>query len=82
MLKGAQLELEDGIFHAPGMSRIEIWRRFTEMIREEIGEDAIWLGCGQPLWPSIGLVDGIRIGGDVGVSWRGQLSAQLLLLDQ
>lgn len=82
MLKGAQWGPEDVIYHTPGMTRIEIWRRVAQMIRKEVGEDAIWLGCGQPLWASVGLVDGIRIGGDVGVSWTGQLSAQSLLRDQ
>lgn len=61
--------------------RIEIWRRVAEMIRAEIG-DATWLGCGCPLWASVGLVDGVRIGSDVGVEWRGHLSAQSLLRDQ
>jgi hypothetical protein len=51
------------------------------MIREEIG-DALWLGCGCPLWASIGLVDGVRIGRDVGVVWSGDYSAQSLLRDQ
>jgi len=69
-------------WHTPGLTRIEIWRCVAEMIREEIGE-AIWLGCGCPLWASIGLVDGVRIGRDVGVSWSGDdLSAQSLLRDQ
>jgi hypothetical protein len=31
---------------------------------------------------SVGLVDGVRIGSDVGVEWRGHLSAQSLLRDQ
>lgn len=61
-------------------TRIEIWRRVAEMIREEIGE-ALWLGCGCPLWASVGLVDGVRVGRDVGVEWRGDLSAQSLLRD-
>jgi alpha-galactosidase len=52
----------------------------ADMIRTEIG-DAIWLGCGCPLWASVGLVDGIRIGHDIGVSWTGALSAQSLLRD-
>jgi alpha-galactosidase len=30
----------------------------------------------------VGLVDGVRIGSDVGVEWRGHLSAQSLLRDQ
>ena len=67
------------VWHTPGLTRIEIWRRVAEMIREEIG-DAIWLGCGCPLWASVGLVDGIRIGGDIGVEWA--VSAQSLLRDQ
>jgi len=61
------------------MTRIEIWRRVMEMIRAEIG-DALWLDCGL-LWASVGLVDGVRIGNDVGVEWRGDLSAQSLVRD-
>ena len=32
-----------------GLSRIEIWMRMARLIREEIG-DALWLGCGGPIW--------------------------------
>ncbi len=48
------------------------WRA---LIREEIG-DALWLGCGCPLWASVGLVDAMRIGRDIGVSWQGDYSAE------
>lgn len=82
MFYGGHFSPEEVVYHTPGMTRIEIWRRMAEMIREEIGEDGIWLGCGCPLWATIGLVDGIRIGGDVGVSWSGGLSAESLLRDQ
>lgn len=68
-------------WHTPGLTRIEIWRRTAEMIREEIG-DALWLGCGCPLWVPVGLVDGVRIGRDVGVTWHKGLSAQSLIRDQ
>ncbi|MCB0163954.1 MAG: alpha-galactosidase [Anaerolineae bacterium] len=68
------------VWHTPGMTRIEIWRKVAEMIREEIG-DAFWLGCGCPLWPGVGLQDAMRIGNDVGVEWKGRLSAQSLLSD-
>ncbi|MBI5300493.1 MAG: alpha-galactosidase [Chloroflexi bacterium] len=81
MYWGAEYGPDRARWHTPGMTRIEIWRRVAEMIREEIG-DATWLGCGCPLWASVGLVDGVRIGGDVGVEWRGHLSAQSLLRDQ
>jgi hypothetical protein len=80
MFWGAEYGPARARWHTPGMTRIEIWRRVAEMIRAEIGE-ALWLGCGCPLWASVGLVDGIRIGRDVGVEWRGNLSAQSLLRD-
>lgn len=68
-------------WHKVGLTRMEIWRAVAEMIRAEIGEDALWLGCGCPLWASVGLVDAVRIGGDVGVEWTGGHSAQSLLRD-
>lgn len=66
-------------WHTPGRTRIEIWRSVAEMIRAEIG-DALWLGCGCPLWASVGLVDAVRTGRDIGVEWLG--GAQSLLRDQ
>jgi alpha-galactosidase len=82
MLFGSEYGPDRADWHTPGMTRIEIFHKVMEMIRQEIGEDATWLGCGCPLWASVGLVDGIRIGGDVGVDWSGGLSAQSLLRDQ
>jgi len=81
MFWGSEYGPDRAVWHTPGQTRIEVWRRVADMIREEIG-DAIWVGCGCPLWASAGLVDGIRIGHDVGVTWLGQLSAESLLRDQ
>jgi len=81
MFWGAEYGPDRARWHTEGMTRVEIWRRVAEMIRAEIG-DATWLGSGCPLWMSVGLVDGVRIGSDVGVEWRGHLSAQSLLRDQ
>ena len=78
---GSEYGPDRAVWHTPGMTRIEIWRRTAEMIRQEIG-DALWLGCGCPLWASIGLVDAVRIGRDVGVTWSGDYSAGSLLRDQ
>ena len=78
---GSEYGPDRAVWHTPGMTRIEIWRRVAEMIRQEIG-DALWLGCGCPLWASVGLLDGVRIGRDVGVAWSGDFSAQSLLRDQ
>lgn len=77
---GSEYGPDRAIYHTPGRTRIEIWTDVAEMIREEIG-DATWLACGSPLWPAVGLVEGIRIGNDVGISWTGRLSAQSLLRD-
>ncbi len=79
MFWGAEFGPDRARWHTEGMTRIEIWRRVAEMIRAEIG-DALWLDCGL-LWASVGLVDALRIGNDIGVEWRGQLSAQSLLRD-
>lgn len=78
---GSEYGAEQAIWHQSGLTRMEIWRSVAEMIRDEIGE-ALWLGCGCPLWASVGLVDAIRIGRDVGVRWAGNQSAQSLLRDQ
>lgn len=79
---GAEYGPEDVRFRTPGLTRIEVWRRFAEMVREEIGEDALWMGSGQPLWASTGLADTIRIAGDVGATWYGNgASAEPLLRD-
>jgi alpha-galactosidase len=68
------------LYHTQGMTRIEIWRRVAEMIRAEIGE-ALWLGCGCPLWASVGVVDAVRIGRDVGVAWRAEHASSAILRD-
>lgn len=81
MFFGAEYGPDRAAWHERGLSRIAIWRKMGTIIREEIG-DALWLGCGCPLWASVGLVDAIRIGRDVGVKWTGDQSAESLLRDQ
>jgi 2,3-diketo-5-methylthio-1-phosphopentane phosphatase len=55
--------------HDPAPSRAERLRRGLEAIREGAGPEAFLLGCGCPLGPAVGLVDGMRIGPDVAPSW-------------
>lgn len=55
--------------------------RMARLIREEIG-DALWLCCGAPLYPPIGLCDAMRTGRDIGVDWKGERSAESLVRDQ
>ncbi|MBS0478640.1 MAG: alpha-galactosidase, partial [Proteobacteria bacterium] len=64
-----------------GLSRVAVWRRMMVLIREAVGDDVILSGCGCPLWASVGLVDAVRIGRDVGVTWHGDYSAESLLRD-
>jgi alpha-galactosidase len=80
MLFGSEYGPDTACWHRQGLSRIAIWRRMATLIREEIG-DALWLGCGCPLWASTGLVDAVRIGRDIGISWTGDYSAESLLRD-
>jgi alpha-galactosidase len=60
----------------------ERWRRVTPIqayregmasIRQAVGESFI-LGCGAPLLPSVGLVDGMRVGEDTAPFWNPGLS--------
>jgi alpha-galactosidase len=48
---------------------IEAYRRGLELVRAGAGDDAVILGCGAPLLPSIGLVDAMRISPDVMPAW-------------
>ncbi|MGL5838550.1 MAG: glycoside hydrolase family 36 protein [Sphingorhabdus sp.] len=80
MLFGSEHGPDRARWHQTGLSRIAIWRRMAAIIRDNIG-DALWLGCGCPLWASVGYVDAVRIGRDIGVSWEGEYSAESLLRD-
>lgn len=72
---------DEAVWHQDGLSRMAIWMKMARLIREEIGE-AQWLLCGSPLWAPVGLVDAMRIGRDIGVTWKGHYSAESLLRDQ
>ncbi|MFP4311634.1 MAG: glycoside hydrolase family 36 protein [Nitriliruptoraceae bacterium] len=48
---------------------LEAYRLGLTLLREAIGEEAVLLGCGAPLLPSIGLVDAMRISPDIDPSF-------------
>jgi alpha-galactosidase len=50
----------------PGVTGVEAYRRGVRTIREAIGPDSFLLGCGAPILPSVGLVDAMRVGPDIG----------------
>ncbi len=63
-----------GVRHDRSANRAQALRRGLEAIRAGAGEDAFLLGCGCPLGPAIGVVDGMRIGPDVAPFWSNWLS--------
>jgi alpha-galactosidase len=50
--------------HAESATAIGAYRRGLETIRAAVGPDAILLGCGAPIFPSLGLVDVMRVSPD------------------
>jgi len=62
----------EGLRHNANLTRAEALRRGLEAIRAGAGDDAFILGCGCPLGPAIGIVDGMRIGPDVSPYWGGE----------
>jgi alpha-galactosidase len=50
-------------------SPLDAYAEGLRLVREGIGEDAVLLGCGAPLLPSIGKVDVMRISPDIDRSW-------------
>ena len=59
----------EGIRHDPSITRAQALRRGLEAIRRGAGERTFILGCGCPLGPAVGIVDGMRIGPDVAPFW-------------
>jgi alpha-galactosidase len=59
----------EGVRHDADITRAEALRAGLDAIRRGAGDDAFILGCGCPLGPAVGAVDGMRIGPDVAPSW-------------
>lgn len=51
---------------AEDCSPVQAYRRGLSLIRAAVGRDAVVLGCGAPLLPSLGLVDAMRVSTDAG----------------
>lgn len=59
----------DGTRYDQTLTRAQAYRRGLEIIRDAVGKRFV-LACGNPMGPSIGLVEGARIGPDVGPFWH------------
>jgi alpha-galactosidase len=53
----------------PRLSPAARLRRGLQAIRDGAGPEAFLLGCGCPLGPAVGVVDGMRVGPDVAPHW-------------
>jgi alpha-galactosidase len=49
---------------------VQAYRRGLRLIREAIGPEALLLGCGAPILPSVGLVDAMRVGPDIAADYE------------
>jgi alpha-galactosidase len=58
-----------GRFADPTLTPAQRVRRGLEAVRRGAGPGTFLLGCGCPLGPAVGIVDGMRIGPDVDPSW-------------
>jgi alpha-galactosidase len=63
-----------GRYRDPTRTRAQVLRTGLQAVRQAAGEDAFLLGCGCPLGPAIGLVDGMRIGADTTRRWNPNLN--------
>ncbi len=63
----------------PGRTSVEYLRDAMTAIREELGPERYLLGCIAPYAPCLGLVDGMRVGGDVGAQWSEGINPQNML---
>ncbi|MBR6335299.1 MAG: alpha-galactosidase [Clostridia bacterium] len=60
-----------------GKSRGQIMCEALDFLRECVGEDKLFLGCGVPLGPSFGVVDACRISCDVDLVYGGKFYNKL-----
>lgn len=58
-----------GIRDDESKTYVEAYRMGMKAILAGAGKDSYILGCNAPMWPSIGLVHGMRITGDISRKW-------------
>lgn len=61
------------IYPRNGKSRGQIMCEALDFLRECVGEDKLFLGCGVPLGPAFGVVDACRVTCDVDLKYSGKI---------
>jgi len=69
-------DLGGAVLHDRSKTQVEAYRMGLKLVREAAGKDVFILGCNiaqnmRTLGGSVGLLDGMRIGPDVGARWGG-----------
>jgi hypothetical protein len=65
----------DAVFHDPAVTNLQAYRDGLRLVREAAGKDVFILGCNiaqnmRTMGGSFGLVDGMRVGADIGANWK------------
>lgn len=61
--------LHGGYHYDSSATRIEAYRRGMQAVLRGAGAESFILGCNAPMWPSLGLVHGMRVSGDIARRW-------------
>ncbi|WP_105617616.1 glycoside hydrolase family 36 protein [Vallitalea okinawensis] len=61
--------MPEGVHYDKRATKVEAYRRGMEAVIEGAGKDSFILGCNAPMWPSLGVVHGMRISGDIMRKW-------------
>ncbi len=69
LVNEAAVLLAGGIYSDRGATRVEAIRRGLHAIREGFGDQFV-LGCTNVLGSGVGLVNGCRVGSDIGAIWK------------
>ena len=67
-------DLGEAVFYDPARTNLQLYRDGLKLVREAAGQEAFLLGCNiaqnlRTLGGSFGLVDGMRVGLDIGARW-------------
>ncbi|MCC5816624.1 MAG: alpha-galactosidase [Leptospira sp.] len=70
--------LHPGQVFDPSITPQVRYQNALKLIRKTVGKDTFLLGCGAPIFPSIGFFQGMRISCDVAPFWKPEIKRRLL----
>ena len=65
--------LLDGVLYKNRLTPVQRYKNALEKIRKVVGNNIFLLGCGAPLYPSIGYFDGMRVSCDITPFWKREI---------